>query len=60
MNDQSKKLKNPLFSAFVTGGTFEDFSQNAILLPAKEKPPPPTLNLSHGKYTVTFFNYYEC
>ncbi|XP_056646914.1 phospholipase DDHD2 isoform X4 [Diorhabda sublineata] len=46
MNDPTKKMKNPLFNVSVTGGTFEDFSQNAILLPAKEKPPLPTLNLT--------------
>ncbi|CAG9855431.1 unnamed protein product [Phyllotreta striolata] len=46
MDDQSKKLKNPLFSAFVTGTTLEDYSQNAILLPAKEKPPPSSLKIS--------------
>ncbi|XP_044256193.1 phospholipase DDHD2 [Tribolium madens] len=48
MNDFNKKVKNPLFNNAVTGGTIEDFSQNALLLPAKEKtppPPPPVLNL---------------
>ncbi|XP_008200242.1 phospholipase DDHD2 [Tribolium castaneum] len=48
MTDFNKKVKNPLFNNAVTGGTIEDFAQNALLLPAKEKtppPPPPVLNL---------------
>lgn len=49
MNDGTKKIINPLFNAAVTGGTIEEFTQNAILLPAKEKTPPPTLNISSGK-----------
>lgn len=50
MNDQFKKVNNPLFSAAVTGATLEDFSQHAVLLPAKEKDPPATLKLSQGIY----------
>lgn len=46
MNDPTKKMKNPLFNISVTGGTLEDFSQNAIILPAKEKPPLPSLNFT--------------
>lgn len=48
MSEPFKKVNNPLFSAAVTGATLEDFSQNAILLPAKEKTPPATLKLSQG------------
>jgi hypothetical protein len=44
MMDFNKKVKNPLLNTAVTGGTIEDFSQHALLLPAKEKPPP-VLNL---------------
>lgn len=44
MNEQFKRVNNPLFSASVTGATLEEFSQNAILLPAKEKTPPATLS----------------
>nr|CAH7767761.1 unnamed protein product [Callosobruchus chinensis] len=46
MNDHSKKFSNPLFNAAVTGSTYEDFSQHAVLLPAEEKPPAPSLNIS--------------
>lgn len=49
MNDGTRKIINPLFNAAVTGGTIEEFSQNAILLPAKEKTAPPILNISPGK-----------
>lgn len=43
MSDPKKKITNPLFSNAVTGGTVEDFSQNALLLPAKEKPAAPSV-----------------
>ncbi|KAJ8984492.1 hypothetical protein NQ317_006152 [Molorchus minor] len=46
MNENHKRVINPLFNTSVTGGTFEEFAQNAILLPAREKTPPSTLNLS--------------
>ncbi|XP_060515766.1 phospholipase DDHD2 [Cylas formicarius] len=46
MSDQSKKVKNTLFSASVTGGTFEDFSQNAVLHPAMEKPALPVVTVN--------------
>ncbi|XP_066155329.1 phospholipase DDHD2 isoform X3 [Euwallacea fornicatus] len=46
MSDSKKFVKNTLFSPSVTGSTYEDISQNAILLPAMEKPLQPVLNLS--------------
>lgn len=46
MADPRKLVKNSLFNPAVTGSTFEEFSQNAILLPAMEKPPPPVLNIT--------------
>ncbi|CAH1183000.1 unnamed protein product [Ceutorhynchus assimilis] len=46
MSDSKRCVKNSLFSPSVTGNTFEDFSQNAVLLPAMEKPPPPVLNIT--------------
>lgn len=52
MNEQFKKVNNPLFSAAVTGATFEEFSQNAILLPAEKKVPPVTVKLSQGRYLL--------
>lgn len=48
MNEHFKKVNNPLFSAAVTGATLEEFSQNAVLLPAKEKAPYATFKLSQG------------
>lgn len=46
MNDPKKFVKNTLFSPSVTGSTYEDFTQHAILLPAMEKPPPkPVVNI---------------
>lgn len=48
MNDPFKPVSNPLFNAAVTGGTFEDFSQNVVLLPVQEKPPAPVLKLTPG------------
>lgn len=38
-SDNKKPVKNQLFSASVTGATFEEFSQNALLFPAQEIPP---------------------
>lgn len=58
MTEFNKKVKNPLFNNAVTGGTIEDFSQNALLLPAKEKTPPPpapVLNLDSGKHMHNTF-----
>lgn len=53
MNDSNRKIVNPLFNVAVTGGTVEEFSQNAILLPAKKKTPPPTLNISPDQLLST-------
>lgn len=47
MTDNRKLVKNTLFNPAVTGSTLDDFSQNAVLLPAMEKPPPPILNIKH-------------
>lgn len=52
MNEQFKKVNNPLFSAAVTGATLEEFSQNAILLPAKEKTTSVHMKLSQGKFNL--------
>lgn len=54
MSDPTKKVQNPLFNVAVTGSTFEEFSQHALLLPAKEKPPPPVLNLTQGNLESFF------
>lgn len=40
-SDTSRTVKNPLLSAAVTGLTFDDFTHNAVLLPAAIPPPPP-------------------
>lgn len=53
MSDPFKKVNNPLFSAAITGATFEDFSQNAVILPAKEKSAPETFKLSQGTIFFT-------
>lgn len=50
MTDLNRKVLNPLFNVSVTGSTVEDYTQHALLLPAKAKsPPPPVLNLSQGE-----------
>lgn len=59
MNDQFKKVNNPLFSAAVTGATLEEFSQNAILLPAKEKITSSPLKLSQGIYNFTVIAHFK-
>lgn len=41
MAEESKRVNNPLFSASVTGSTFEEFSQHAMLFPARQSQPPP-------------------
>ncbi|XP_050313256.1 phospholipase DDHD2 isoform X2 [Anthonomus grandis grandis] len=46
MTDPKRLVKNTLFNPSVTGSTLEDFSQNALLLPAMEKPPLPPLNIT--------------
>lgn len=46
MTDPKRFVKNSLFNPAVTGSTFEEFSQNAVLLPAMEKPPPPVLDIT--------------
>lgn len=49
-NEVKKSVKNQLFTASVTGVTFEDFSQNAILFPAQDVPKTSTLvNTPNGK-----------
>jgi hypothetical protein len=57
MMDFNKKVKNPLLNTAVTGGTIEDFSQHALLLPAKEKPPP-VLNLLPGESSDRIYQKY--
>ncbi|KAF2879623.1 hypothetical protein ILUMI_26536 [Ignelater luminosus] len=42
-NEVKKPVKNQLFTASVTGVTFEDFSQNAILFPAQDLPTTSTV-----------------
>lgn len=34
MTESGKKVNNPLLSASVTGGTYEEFAQNATIFPA--------------------------
>lgn len=41
MMDDQRRVNNPLFSASVTGSTFEEFSQHAMIFPAQEVQPPP-------------------
>lgn len=48
MSEKAKKVNNPLFTPSVTGGTYEEFSQNAMLFPAKEIPTPAVK--PEGKY----------
>lgn len=38
---QQRRVNNPLFSASVTGSTFEEYSQRAMLFPAQEVQQPP-------------------
>lgn len=38
MSEPNKKINNPLLSASVTGGTYEEFAQTATLFPAKQIP----------------------
>lgn len=41
MAEENKRVNNQLFSASVTGSTFEEFSQHAMLFPVQEPQPPP-------------------
>lgn len=36
MAEHNRRVNNQLFSASVTGGTFEEFSQHAMLFPVQE------------------------
>lgn len=48
MSEPGKKINNPLLSASVTGGTYEEFAQNATLFPAMQIPAD-VPNVNHSK-----------
>lgn len=52
MADPKKLVKNTLFNPSVTGSTYEEFSQHAVLFPAMEKPPQPIVNISTGESSI--------
>lgn len=53
MSESGRKLNNPLLSASVTGGTYEEFAQNATLFPARQIPVPVDVsNVNQSKLTT--------
>lgn len=57
MGEQQKRVNNPLFSASVTGSTFEEYSQRAMIFPAQEVASPPQATSTSPLVTAPGMKY---